>query len=229
MRLFQIGLNNCADLALYELFTASGVKALRGSGIEWQDTPRALDRRNAQIMIHRNIRAGRHALEGLDGFDAFFDMEFVVNGGAIENFRQFPLLAEDYPDAKFLLNTRDKQDWLRDRAQYRDGLYLELAKERTGMSDRGVLNMWADDFHRHHDMVCTHFANQPGRLLEFDIDRTPIRELKRFVSPAMHLVTRHWQHGDHHASVWDNWPLSLLSAWAQDRDPDTTPNKPRAA
>ncbi|MDF0596673.1 hypothetical protein [Psychromarinibacter halotolerans] len=216
-------------MALHELFTASGVTSLRGSGIDWQETAPTLDRRNAQIRIDRNIRAGRHALDGLEEFDAFFDMEFVVNGGSIENFRHFALLAEDYPDAKFLLNTRDKQDWLRDRALARDGLYLRLAKERTGMSDKGVLNMWADDFHRHHDMVRSYFAPQPGRLLEFDIDRTPIRDLKRFVAPDMHLMTRHWQRGDHPASVWDNWPLSLLTAWAQDRDPDTSPNKPRAA
>ena len=91
MRLFQIGLNNCADLALHELFTASGVTSLRGSGIDWQETAPTLDRRNAQIRIDRNIRAGRHALDGLEEFDAFFDMEFVVNGGSIENFRHFEL------------------------------------------------------------------------------------------------------------------------------------------
>lgn len=195
MKVFQIGFNKCATTALYRLFSLSGVRALHGSGRYWRlnNHPAVVDR-NVQLAIHRNMEAGRPALDTFEDFDAFFDMEFTLHGWNIENFRQYQTLAQDYPDAKFVLNIRDKEAWLNSRARHSDGLYLARAMERTGLSRKGVLDYWADDHDRHHEMVQDYFRAAPERLLVFDIDNTPVRKLKRFIGPKMELKPRHWRH-----------------------------------
>ncbi len=194
MKVFQIGFNKCAASALQSMFLKSGVRALHGPGRYWRlNGHPAVTGRNVQLVIHRNIAAGRPALESLEDFDAFFDMEFSQHGWNIENYREFGTLAQDYPDARFILNTREKAAWLHSRARHNDGLYLKHAMDRTGLGRRGVLDYWADDFDRHHEMVQDYFRDRPDRLLVFDIDTTPIRRLKRFVGPEIDLKPRHWK------------------------------------
>ena len=194
MRIFQIGFDNCGAAALNQLFQASGVRTLHGSGRYWrlQGHP-AVAGANVQLLIHRNFQAGLPGVTGFDDFQAFFGMEFTQNGWVIENYRHFADLARDYPDARFLLNPRDCDAWLAARVQRDDGLYLAQAMERTGMSRRGVLNLWVDDFHRHHDMVRDYFRAAPDRLLEFDVDTTPVKTLARFVRPGLRIWPRHWR------------------------------------
>lgn len=191
---FQIGFNKCGTTALNKLFHHSGYRALHGTGWYWKDRNHpALHRRKAQVVIHRNLRAGRPAVESLEDFDAFFDMEFPRGPQQVENFRHFAAMARDYPDARFILNTRDKADWLRSRARHNDGVYLENACKATNLDAGAVLQMWAADFDRHHDAVRMFFAAEQDRLLDFDIDKTPIRKLVKFFKPDFVLYPRFWK------------------------------------
>lgn len=194
MRIFQIGFNDCGEAALAHLMHKSGVRTLFGQGRYWQlQGHPAVAGRNVQLVIHRNIEAGRPAIDGFEDFQAFCGMEFWQNGWMIENFRHIATLAEEHRDARFILNTCDAGDWLSRRIQRSDGLYLTQAMERTGMSRRGVLNLWTDDFHRHHALVREYFYSRPDQLFEFDIDHTPIKELIQFVRPAARLWPRFWR------------------------------------
>lgn len=194
MRVFQIGFNKCATTALYSLFMSSGVPSIHSSGRFWRlrDHP-AVSQRNVQETIHNNIQSGQDPLKGLEEFRAFFDMEFIKTGKGIENYRQFRLFSETYPTAKFILNHRDKASWLRSRARHNDGTYLHLAMDRTGYSREGVFSMWSDDYDAHHQAVRDYFADKPGRLLEFDIDRSDIEDLVAFVAPKYRLKAPHWK------------------------------------
>ncbi len=193
-RLYQIGFNRCGTAALFALFQGSGVMSLHGSGHYWRRRGHpGVTGRNVQLEIHRNIRAGRPAIEGFEEFRAFFDMELSLSGAPIETFRHFALLAQEDPEAKFLLNTREKADWLLARARHGEGRDLRAAMERTGMSCNGILRMWSDDFDRHHEMVLDHFADAPGRLMVFDIDRTPPAALARFVGPELAIDPSLWR------------------------------------
>ncbi|MDF0602814.1 hypothetical protein P1J78_18900 [Psychromarinibacter sp. C21-152] len=194
MRLFQIGFNKCATSALWRVFHKSNVAALHSQGRRWRLAGHpALQDRAAQLNIRRNIDAGRPAIEGFEDFQAFFDMEYVTRSTAVENYRQFETLARDYPTAKFLLNTREKADWLRSRARHKDGRYLHWSMRRTGLSRDAVLQMWSDDFDRHHDAVRAFFRFEQDRLLEFHIDTTPIKALQRFVLPELSIWPRFWR------------------------------------
>ncbi|MEM6696495.1 MAG: sulfotransferase [Pseudomonadota bacterium] len=195
MIVFQIGFNKCATTALYHMFKRARVMALHGGGRYWrrQKHP-AIMGKNPQLEIHNNIVEGRAALTGFADFQAFFDMEYVADPALpwIENFRHFRLFAEQYHDARFILNTRDKAAWLRSRARHNNGRYIRRAMERTGRNRDAVLQMWSEDWTSHHAAVRTYFADKPGRLIEFNIDHDDPQALVDFFAPEMKLRARHW-------------------------------------
>lgn len=194
MRIFQIGFNDCGEASIAHLLHKSGVRTLYGPGRYWhlQGHP-AVARRNVQRIIARNIDEGRPAIASFEDFQAFCGMEFAQNGWVIENFRHFATLAEEHRDALFILNTCDSDDWLARRIARDDGLYLDDAMQRTGISRRGVLNLWRDDFHRHHAMVREYFYARPKALFEFDIARHNAKDLARFLRPAARVWPRFYR------------------------------------
>jgi len=193
MKIVQIGFNECGAVPLARVFRSGGLRVLFGDGAEWRAKGHpALIQRNAQLVLHANIRAGRSAFEGLETFQAFAGLEHAADGWQIENFRHFARMAEDAPDARFVLNTGHADDWLQARMTRDSGRFLDRAMDRTGMSRRGVLNLWVDDFHRHHDMVRAYFRDQPERLLEFDMQHTPVKDLARFAGLGLRLWPRRW-------------------------------------
>jgi hypothetical protein len=192
--LFQIGFNKCATSAFFELFRRSGARPLHSGGRFWRNRQHpALVGHNPQLDIDANIREGRPALTGFEDFDAFFDMEFVRFKARVENYRQYRAFARDYPHARFLLNHRDKAAWLRSRARHGDGQYIKMAMVHSGLDRDGVLQAWADDFDRHHDEVREFFRDEPDRLFDFDIDRTPLQDFLDFTAGEFHLDPRHWK------------------------------------
>ncbi len=194
MLIVQIGFNECGATALSKLVRHTGLRTLHGDGAYWREKGHpAVAGRNAQLIIQANLRAGRPALVGLEDFEAFFGLEYVQDAWNIENFRHFDRIAEDYPQARFLLNTCDSDDWLQARMLRAGGQYLDRAMKRTGMSRRGILNLWADDFHRHHDMVRNYFRDTPDRLFEVEINHTQARDLVRYVRPGMRMWPRPWR------------------------------------
>jgi hypothetical protein len=169
--------------------------AIHSGGRYWrrQKHP-AILHRNPQVDIHNNIVEGSPALTGFDDFQAFLDMEYVLDPTLpmIENYRHYKLFAEEYPDARFILNTRRRADWLRSRTRHSNGRYIQLAMDRTGLDRDGVLQMWSEDWDSHHAAVRAYFADKPDRLIEFDIDRDDPQELVDFLAPEMRLHARHW-------------------------------------
>lgn len=194
IQVFQIGFNKCATTALYNLFARSGVRALHSGGRHWrrQGHP-AFVGKNPQLEIHRNILAKRPSLTGYEEFQALFDMEYARGPELVENFRHFHVFAKEFPDAKFILNTRDKIDWLRSRARHGDGKYIMYAMKRMQLSREEVLQAWSDDFDRHNEKVQKFFLAEKDRLLDLNIDTAEVSEIIRFVKPDIKLWPRFWK------------------------------------
>jgi len=216
MRVFQIGFNKCGTTALFRMFLRSGVKPIHSGGRYWRRRNHpAIAGRNPQVEIHINIEADLPALTGLEDFQAFFDMEYVLdmNMPPVENFRRYRVFAEQYPTAKFILNTRNKSDWLRSRARHNDGGYVQRAMDRTGLDHDGVLDMWSEDFDSHHAAVRRYFADKPGRLLDFDIDHDGSEKLVDFLQPDIALKAEHWGKWrvTDEVAASKNWQVALAS------------------
>jgi hypothetical protein len=193
--IFQIGFNKCATTALFWLFVNSGHAALHSSGRRSRKAGhQVVSRQHPQIQIHHNICSGLPPVAGLEDFNAFFDMEYdrPQSEIKIENFKFFDRFALAYPDAKFILNTRDKQSWLRSRSRHNDGLYLARSMKRWGLSKEATLERWAGEFERHNDSVRNFFQKEHDRLIIFDIDESSIESVVDFAAPHFKLLPQHW-------------------------------------
>jgi hypothetical protein len=193
-RFFQIGFNKCATTSLYKLFVNSGVPSVKFTGQRaiqtWNGEPLKV---NAQRLINKNTELGLEPLSGLDDIQAFFDMEYTRRDITIENFKRFEMLHNAYPDALFLLNTRDKWAWLRSRALHARGTYLRRSAIRLNCSGLDVLNHWSEEFDRHHAAARAFFADKPDNFCEFNIDEDPVVKIVRFAKKGrIRLEPRHW-------------------------------------
>lgn len=190
----QIGFNKCATSALAKLFLKGGYKALHSGGRIWRlNGVASITEMHPQSRIAENIDAGRPPLAGLEDFDAFFDMLSPDDPWPLrEHHKEFERFAEAYPNAKFLLNTRNVEDWLRSRFRHDDGAFGQHAMDQTGLDRHGVEAMWRADYETHHARVRAYFKDTPGRCLEFDIDSDDVTDLIGFAAPAFTLDPAHW-------------------------------------
>ena len=195
MRLiFQIGFNKCATTSLDWIFLKSGYAPLSTSGQYWKRRGKLPELAvPAQIHIKNNIDAGKPPLTALEKFDGFFDMEYVRPHIAVENYLDFKTFAQFYPDAYFLLNTRDVDDWITSRLNHGEGLYLAITMTRLNLDKENVISMWRKNWDEHHESVRSFFADGKHKFQEFHITKTPLSDLVEFVRPDFELKTEFWQ------------------------------------
>ena len=104
-KIFVIGFNRCGTTSLHRFFVAAGRRS-----IHWDYG------RLAQAM-ERNA-AGRRVIAGYDDYDVYSDLYYACVHGVHEANQHYRLLAEQEPDALFILNVRDVERWLRSRAYW---------------------------------------------------------------------------------------------------------------
>jgi hypothetical protein len=157
-KVFQIGFNKCGTRTVHRFLQLNGLHA-----VHW-------DRGNLARSIYRNLTNRDSLIKGYEQFDAFSDMEYVTSEFAFEAYKLFPLLADEFPDALFLLNTRDREDWVRSRLDHREGAYAKKWKAVLGVDDDARLaELWRTDWDRHHERVTSFFASRHLQFLKFDI------------------------------------------------------------
>lgn len=147
--------------------------------------------RLAQAMF-RNWTIGSNLFEGFLDYQVFTDMEHVSKNEILEGYKLFPLLAHQFPDAVFILNTRRLDDWLASRLREKDGSYAKRWRMVLGLKDNDeVLNVWRRSWRAHHDAVRDFFNGSKFRFLEFDIDCHGAGEINRAM-PDFDLDASKW-------------------------------------
>lgn len=159
-RIFQIGFNKCGTRSLNMFFKRNGLR-----GVHY-------DNGRLASTIFRNVANGRPPIEGYEDFAFLSDMEYLTPIGAFDAYKLFDRLAEAYPEARFILNTRERESWVKSRLKHNDGVYRGKWRNILRVEDdEAVADYWRADFDRHHERVRAYFAGQPDRLIEFDLDR----------------------------------------------------------
>jgi hypothetical protein len=97
MKVFQIGFNRCGTRTIHSYFDANRIRS-----VHW-DAGRLARR------IFTNLANGDDLLDGYSYFDVFTDMEWLDDAHHCEAYKLFPYFAAQYPDAVFILNTRDRE------------------------------------------------------------------------------------------------------------------------
>ena len=197
---FQIGFHRCGTTSLWRFFERNGIPTVH------------FDKGNLARRMRDNIAAGRPVMHGYDErYQAFTDMVFVDSAGYFEGFKCYREMMRDYPDAKFILNTRDRKRWLRSMrrwALYKDRkAYLSYRHDATNL--RRFSTALSRDWEAHHrDVVAT----VPGsRLLVFDVERDPPERLSRFCG-LPDSASRYYGHENRSHSVFRQYGSRLRAS-----------------
>src|SRR5262249_17181528 len=120
---------------------------------------------------HQPVPMARIFLPDNPEFDVFTDMELLDGVRHLEAFKLYPEFAEQYPDAVFILNTRDREAWIKSRLGHRKGEFAARFKQYLGIdSDAELAYAWREDWENHHRGVLEFFARRPHRFFVCRID-----------------------------------------------------------
>jgi hypothetical protein len=147
MKIFLIGFNKCGTTSIHRYFVANGIRS-----VHW-------DKGMLARRIFQNIASGAPLLTGYESFDAFTDMEWTDERGVyhLEAYKLFPYLAAQYPDALFILNTRDRESWIRSRLR-QPNYAARARKYHRVTSNEQLADIWRADWDRHHRRVTDFFS-----------------------------------------------------------------------
>jgi hypothetical protein len=161
MKIFQIGFNRCGTRTIYRYLSENGV-----SSVHW-------DEGRLAIRMFSNLAEGNDLLAGYENFDAFLDMEYLDGAIYLEAYKLFPYLAAQYPTAVFILNTRDREAWIRSRLghEHEKKSYALRHRRRLNVDlDEQLAALWREDWERHHRRVTQFFAARSHRFFTCNIE-----------------------------------------------------------
>jgi hypothetical protein len=205
-RIFQIGFNRCGTTTLIRFFQANNLKCLH-----W-------GRGSIAAGIEAARLEGKPLLSYVDGYFSYGDMEFVEVESeskkllkkkpfrrlyknlpkdnltpiyAFENFRE---LDKQYPGSKFILNTRNVEDWINSRIRFLErGYFYCKHGDRFHSSQEALNQCWREHWDEHTSNVREYFSNRPEDLLEFDLDKDGPEKIADFFCD-LNLDISKWGH-----------------------------------
>ena len=184
-RFFQIGFSKCGTTAIAEFFNRCGIPCVH------------YDRGRLALRMRENLAARRPPLEGYDHrYRAFTNMDLNAPDDFFDAFREYDALERAYPEARFILNTRPAEHWIRSTMAHRARRMGRAGarrhyKLRFGTADPGeVAARLRAERKAHHRNVRD--AIPPERLLVFDIESDPPERLCDFAG-LPRSCARHWR------------------------------------
>jgi hypothetical protein len=169
--IFQIGFNRCGTVSLHTFLLASGLWSLH-----WHDEVLA-------TCIAARIDAGDDPIADFPRAIGFTDMIASRPGLLIEPYKRFDYLHRWYPNALFILNTRERENWIESRAAHTFEGETLTANYATilRIPEAEVPDFWRAEWDSHHTLVRAYFAGSP-RFLEFHIERDDPQKLISFIA-----------------------------------------------
>ena len=136
----------------------------------------------AERMVGR-LDAGQDPLRDFPKTIGFTDMIAFRRGRLVEPYKRFDSLHRWYPDALFILNTRDRENWIASRAAHEFGGYRLPAvyAKCLEISEAQVADFWRAEWHSHHTLVRAYFGSAPN-FFEFNIELDDPQELVEFIA-----------------------------------------------
>ncbi len=158
-KIFCVGLNKTGTSSLHEAFRILGLKSVHFMDDEGN---------NIKDIIQNNYLTRDNIIKGLEEYDAYSDWDRAPY--TVDIIKEFD---KQYPDSKFILNTRDLDSWLNSREKHvkrnqerkrknpeEDIRWLEI--DRSG---------WEIQFKNHYDEVNKYFKGRKDDLLVFDVTK----------------------------------------------------------
>ena len=121
MKIFQIGFNKCGTTSLYYFFLLNGIDS-----VHWK-TRIGKNRENICITAVKNLCSQKKIFEDLD-YVFYSDMEYVSSKQIIYLYEYFNIIHDHYPNSKFILNTRNIDEWINSRLNHNGPLESSYLK-----------------------------------------------------------------------------------------------------
>lgn len=185
-KIFLIGFNKCGTSSFHEFFKGNGFKS-----VHCKIRVSADEDQYIASIIHTNFMLGRKLLYGIDSWDVYGDMTFSSEEVSIEGVRFFRELYHQYPDSKFILNTRNVNKWLDSRFSH--GNFAARCASSYGCTMSELRGIWAKQYEAHHKEVRDFFLYRPGSFLDFNIEEDSISSLIKFMEPIGPLDKSKWK------------------------------------
>lgn len=210
-RVVLVGFNKTATRSFARLFEGAGHPSLH------HKLRRPLrPSRTVAKMMRDNIAAGRRVFQGVEDFTFYSDLVYVTDDVAFEGNSVYREILRDYPDTILILNTRNREDWIRSRMKHGHGEFADRYGKALGLKTfEEVQQAWREAWDRQHEGLRAFMADKPGQLIEYNIDTDRIEDLiaklpqyglnaedwgvtgssrGRRMSPRMARAKRAWSH-----------------------------------
>jgi hypothetical protein len=145
-RIFCVGLNKTATTSLHEAFKILGFKSCHN----------VHNGKRARLLIEKALKNNRDLLHYFDEYDVYSDMGL---------FSYFKELDKSYPDSKFILNTRDANDWVESRIRHDEGLNKSQPFEFKRPVDRNQRKKLLEFREKIHNDILDHFMGRNDFLI----------------------------------------------------------------
>jgi hypothetical protein len=172
-KIFQIGFHKCGTTTLAKFFSRNGIASIQNA------------HGDLALYIYNNYQNNQPLmLHPLRNYTAYFDMYYINSNPQIDvGMDFFKELDKQYPGSKFILNTRDKQAWLKSRSHIKvlgKHPYLEYSAMLNKITPEEMLAKWSQDWDNHHHAVLEYFKDRPDDLLVFNVETDPPEKLQEF-------------------------------------------------
>lgn len=201
-KVFQIGFNKCGTTTIANFFRKNGVPTIHhDDGI-------------LPYTIHDNYVNGLPLIPPFyQRIHIFTDMDLLYRDPQISvGLQYFKELDKQYPGSKFILNTRNKNAWLKSRALQKimpsKNTLLKITAQILQLSESQVLQKWSDEWDQHHLAVIEYFKLRPDDLLVFDIENDRPEKIAEFLKNYYILDTRLYKQMN---KTSNHWLSSLLA------------------
>lgn len=184
-RIFQIGFNKCGTRTIFKFFQQNGVESIH------------YDKGQIARSMFRHHRRGESLIDiRYRNVTMFADMEdiFKEDTPLYAAEKLYKQLDRQCKNSKFILNTRDKDNWIKSRILHGNGKYLNYIANKLSISKSQLIDKWKQDWDSHHLAVIDYFRNRPSDLLVFNIETDPIDRLINFFYGILKLNPIYYQH-----------------------------------
>jgi hypothetical protein len=209
--IFQIGFNRCGTSSISHFFNKNGYKAAH-----WEKGTIAVGMELARLRDEPLLTYCKE-------YDVYTDLEKVnlwrlpklkwrypifrkylketdqtpVNAPPIYAFKYFKKLEKQYPNSRFIFNTRDRDNWIQSRLNLNQDKESRITYRSCTCGDdvhhteTALVQCWKDEWDRHHDNVLSYFDDKPKKLLHFNINHDGADKLMHFFSD-LDLNRKNW-------------------------------------
>lgn len=181
-KIFIIGFNKTGTKTINEFFSLSGVPSLHwGKG-------------TIAIIMKKRDNMGLKLLN--DKYERtyilFSDMEYHLDLN-YAHVKYYKKLEKQYPNAKFILNIRDKEKWIKSRNNHLNGKYADDLMKIYNLNLSQLNEKWRKEYDEHISDVKRYFADKNHKLIIFDIEKDNIEKLIEFF-PEYNLNKNYYKH-----------------------------------